>query len=297
MQRWGIHPQRSKSLQIKSENGVPIQYNYWDYIEAFSKGFYYQNNKRKHTWFFKLCPNILAQNNSFPNWFYIWWSKFGPKPEFLPDEVQTALKPFTQYYSQIKGKSADDPPGRLFLETMTIFGIPWIWRWDIQIGKNQIQLPILQRTFHYRWWTGADINQTLDQIKDKVSELKVQIQAQEKLSIKNPFLEISEQLREKFPQATKDELVVKTMSFMKEQFLQTVHTEVADDESMASANSKESKEDTNNPFTCLAGESQDPYEDELNEATPTIADVWDSMTEIMAEKLSQAKKKGKEKIG
>ncbi|KAI8536924.1 hypothetical protein RHMOL_Rhmol10G0294500 [Rhododendron molle] len=86
---------------------------------------------------------------------------------------------------------------------------------------------------------------------------------------------------------TDNEVVLKTMDFMKEQFLQTVRQE-ADDESMASA---KSNDEDNNPFSCLAGESQDPYEDEQN--TPTLGDFWDSMTEIMAERLSS--NKGKEK--
>jgi hypothetical protein len=292
IQRWGINPQKSKVLNIKTENRVPFQYNYWDYIEAFTKAFYYQNEKRKHSWFLKLCPYILTQDKEYPNWFYTWWSKFGPKPEYLPNEIQLALKPFTQLYSQLRGEYVNKPEGRLFLETMTIFGIPWIWKWDVTIGSNQLQLPTLQRTFHCRWWKGADTNETLERIKAKVAELKVHVQQQEKLSIKNPFLEISAQLKTKFPNASDDELIVKTMSFMKEQFLQTISTEVADDESMASASSKD---DTNNPFTCLAGEAQDPYEDELSQEIPTLGDVWDSMTEIVADKLSS--KKGKEKMG
>ncbi|KAI8560740.1 hypothetical protein RHMOL_Rhmol04G0280000 [Rhododendron molle] len=128
---------------------------------------------------------------------------------------------------------------------------------------------------------------TIDDIKAKTQELGQQLKQKEKLSIKNPFLEISAQLRSKNPSLTDNEIVLKTMDFMKKQFLQTVHQE-ADDESMTLA--KGNKED-NNPFTCLAGESQDPYEDDQN--TPTLGDFWDSMTEIMAEKLSSNKSKEK----
>lgn len=79
MQRWGIHPQKSKSLSIRNENGTStIQYNYWDYVKAWICAFYYQNQRRKHSWFFKLCPNLIVQND-FPNWFIIWWSKFSGK--------------------------------------------------------------------------------------------------------------------------------------------------------------------------------------------------------------------------
>ncbi|KAI8572125.1 hypothetical protein RHMOL_Rhmol01G0174200 [Rhododendron molle] len=77
------------------------------------------------------------------------------------------------------------------------------------------------------------------------------------------------------------------MDFMKEQVLQSVHHE-SDDESVTLA---KSQEEDNNPFTCLAGESQDPYEDEEN--TLTLGDFWNSITAMMTEKLSS--KKGKEK--
>ncbi|KAI8553004.1 hypothetical protein RHMOL_Rhmol06G0311600 [Rhododendron molle] len=57
------------------------------------------------------------------------------------------------------------------------------------------------------------------------------------------------------------------------------------------ASAKNNEEDNNNPFTCLAEESQDPYEDEEN--TPTLEDFWDDMAEIMTEKLSSKKEKEK----
>jgi hypothetical protein len=108
--------------------------------------------------------------------------------------------------------------------------------------------------------------------------------------VDNPFLKISAQIKAKFPDLSGDQILVKTMDVMKQQFVQTLGStsRIADDESMSSA---KSMEEDNNPYGCLAGESQDPYEDDGS--TPTIIDYWDSMTQLIADQL--AKKKGKEK--
>lgn len=172
------------------------------------------------------------------------------------------MESFLQYHPQLRESNV--PEGRTFLDAITIFGIPWIWRWDIQIGTNDLGLPILQRIYQYRWWKGAKMEKTIVTIKSKNQELRQQ--QQENFSIKIPFLEIPAQIRAKNPSLSDNEIVIKTMDFMKDQFLQSVH-KVADDESMTSA---KSNEEDNNPFACLAGESQNPYEDEGN--TPTLGD-------------------------
>ncbi|XP_058195990.1 uncharacterized protein LOC131312325 [Rhododendron vialii] len=284
----GIHPQQSKTLSIKAENGIPVHYNYWDYIEAWTKAFYYQNQRRKHSWFLKICPNLVGQQE-LPNWFYMWWCKFGTRSDYLIPEVQKELEFFTNHHPQLQETNTSE--GKSFLFIIMTFGIPWIWKWDIQFGNNKFGFPVLQRTFQYRWWKGINLNQTLAKIKAATQELKLQLKRKEQSSKKNPFLEISAQIKAKNPSLTDDELVIKTMDYMKNQFLQSVQgTHIADDESMTSA---KSNEEDNNPFTCLAGESQDPYEDDGTTPAPTLGDFWDSMTEMMAEQLSS--RKGKEK--
>lgn len=83
------------------------------------------------------------------------------------------------------------------------------------------------------------------------------VRSQEKKPISNPFLEISKKIHEENASLSKDEVVIKTMDFMKNQLFETFKTP-RDDESMTSIKSAED----DNPFTCLAEESQDPYEDE-----------------------------------
>lgn len=85
---------------------------------------------------------------------------------------------------------------------------------------------------------------------------------------------------------------------MKEQFLQSFPK---DDTSMKSGTSHGDPDDEphtdpyedENEFTVLAGESQDPAE---AEADPNFGDFWDSLTSMIADKMSQEKdRKGKGK--
>ncbi|KAL7225904.1 hypothetical protein ACSBR1_021121 [Camellia fascicularis] len=77
------------------------------------------------------------------------------------------------------------------------------------------------------------------------------------------------------------------MDFMKEQFLQSLSR---DDTSMkSSSGSHGGPKDEHfdplldeNEFTVLAGESQEPEE-------PNMGDFWDSLTGLIAEKMSQEK--------
>ena len=84
------------------------------------------------------------------------------------------------------------------------------------------------------------------------------------------------------------------MDFMKEQFLQSLSR---DDVSMQSGTSSEGPEQhldpelDENEFTVLAGESQDPTDND-----PNFGDFWDSLTILISEKISQDKdRKGKGK--
>lgn len=87
------------------------------------------------------------------------------------------------------------------------------------------------------------------------------------------------------------------MDYMKEHFLQSLSSR---DTSMKSSSSTQSEEEQFNPltdeneFTVLAGESQDPNDDPTNNE-PNFGDFWDSVTEMIADKLSQDKTKGKGK--
>lgn len=72
------------------------------------------------------------------------WSKFGPKPDIFLIEFQKEIESFIQFYShQLRG--TNQPEGKLSLMTMATFGLPWIWRWNVQYENNEMGLPILLR--------------------------------------------------------------------------------------------------------------------------------------------------------
>ena len=108
-------------------------------------------------------------------------------------------------------------------------------------------------------------------------------------SPENPFITIQNSLRNKNPHLSDQDLLIKTMDIMKEQFLQSIAPPAKDDASMISTYSYESVQDDNsNKFPVLAGESLDDSPD------PILGDFWDSLTCMIAEKME--KDKGKKKV-
>ncbi|KAG5571211.1 hypothetical protein H5410_060977 [Solanum commersonii] len=77
---WGISSMKERLISL---NKIPTNFTYWDYINAFSKVLYYNNERHKHTWFIKVCAKIFV--DPIPNWFLNWWSYHGPRVKILPD--------------------------------------------------------------------------------------------------------------------------------------------------------------------------------------------------------------------
>lgn len=44
--QWGVHPQNTTELSLQT-GGRTVHYNYCDYIMAWTKTFYYQNDKKE----------------------------------------------------------------------------------------------------------------------------------------------------------------------------------------------------------------------------------------------------------
>ncbi|CAK8578290.1 unnamed protein product [Lathyrus sativus] len=87
---WGLNPNAEKAIRIAE--GKYIYFNYWDYVQAFTQAFYYQNPKNKPSWFFSINQEMV--NKPIPNWFYEWWAKFGPSLEILPKEILNLYNPW-----------------------------------------------------------------------------------------------------------------------------------------------------------------------------------------------------------
>lgn len=174
---------------------------------------------------------------------------------------------------------------KLFVHFIIRFSIPWIWKWDFRCDY-QNKIPRLKRIFFTKWWDKG-LNPTLPELLKTIKNhtqacLDVIPQSLPSPVPINPFVKIQADLKQKFPNLTETELIVKTMDYMKTQFLQSL---VSDDVSMKTASDEESEQD-DNQFNVLAGESQEPE--------PTMGDFWDSLTSMISEKLEQDKKgKGK----
>jgi hypothetical protein len=259
---WGFNPNGEKAIKIAE--GKYIYFNYWDYIQAFSQTFYYQNPKNKHSWFFSVNPNILVSD--LPNWFFEWWTKFGPSLEILPKEILDLYKPWCDN-SILISKIASNRlitgqcPAIFFIK----FQIPWIWRWSLNISKDRFNIPILERSFFFKWWnkmSPEDVKKISEAINKEIQEdeskkSKVQDASQFSLDqIKNYF-------QKKYPNESEDDIMIRTLDHMKAQFFRTFPIGKEDAMSTSSQGSMD----------ILAGESQ----------PPTPEDFWEGLIEVMVQ--------------
>jgi len=137
-----------------SFNKVSMKFTYWDYIQAFNKVFYYNNERHKHTWFIKVCAKIFA--NPIPNWFLNWWSYHGPTIKILP-------KPFLKLYREWVKVSPDlnnlyHQEHICYMQQIEHiyffieFSVPWIHKWDPEVDFTEEQIPCLYRTYYNNFW-------------------------------------------------------------------------------------------------------------------------------------------------
>ena len=73
--QWGIHPHTTRTLTNTRNKDFKVKYSYWDYVDSFTKVFYYQNPVNNHTWFIRISPEVLK--TELPIWFLIWYEKCG----------------------------------------------------------------------------------------------------------------------------------------------------------------------------------------------------------------------------
>ena len=266
---WGLNPNEGKAIKIAE--GKYVYFNYWDYIQAFSKAFYYQNPKNKHSWFFTMNPEVL--NKHVPNWFYEWWSKFGPSLEILPESIMKLYNSWCDNSPLVtRIKSERLIFGQCPFIFFTKFQIPWIWRWTISVDQDKLGIPILQRNFFYKWWT----RMSSEDIQKIESNIKMVIYHDEKQSPGEQRSQASMEnlktyFQKKFPSETDHEIMRRVLDHMKNQFFNTFSSQFSkEDQSMKTVSSQGSME-SNNSFNCLAGESQD------EEPAPTPEDFWEGL--------------------
>ncbi|KAG5571252.1 hypothetical protein H5410_061018 [Solanum commersonii] len=116
-----------------------MNFTYWDYIQAFNKVLYYNNDKHKHNKFIKVCAKIFAEPIS--NWFINWWSNHGPTVHILPESFLRLYKEWTKVSPDLNKLYHVDHICWLestdhiyfFIE----FSIPWIHKRTPEIPKQK----------------------------------------------------------------------------------------------------------------------------------------------------------------
>nr|POE78344.1 hypothetical protein CFP56_75275 [Quercus suber] len=84
---WGQHPSLLKNL-TNTKGFTELQYSYYDYMDAFEKILFYQNQDFDHSWFIMFDKSFSSQ---IPSWFLKWWKMFGSIPQIFPEPLQDAL--------------------------------------------------------------------------------------------------------------------------------------------------------------------------------------------------------------
>ncbi|RZC16287.1 hypothetical protein D0Y65_009513 [Glycine soja] len=127
----------------------PVGYTYWDYVDAWTKVFWHQNTRFKHSWLIYFKTNTIY---NFPNWFLQWWDFFGPIPEIFPETVQQGFSQFKKQYNSQESRIPAD------LKYFSSFALSWIFSWQYRYNKTEKtnQYPSLQRHAFVKWWTQFD---------------------------------------------------------------------------------------------------------------------------------------------
>ncbi|KAG5630729.1 hypothetical protein H5410_002446 [Solanum commersonii] len=125
-----------------------------NYINAFSKVLYYNNERHKHTWFINVCAKIFVDPIS--NWFLNWWSYYGPTVKILPDPFLKLYKNWVKISLDLNDLYHSDHVCYIeqieqiyfFIE----FSIPWIHKWIPKVGFTEEQIPCLYRIYYNNFW-------------------------------------------------------------------------------------------------------------------------------------------------
>ncbi|KAL4604280.1 hypothetical protein ACB092_10G181600 [Castanea dentata] len=152
-QDWGQHPFELRILKnYRSPSGSALYYSYYDYMDAFEKVLFIQNQNFSHSWFMMFSREFMGQ---LPSWFLRWWEMFGSVPQIFPDPLQDALRYFDLRYKTLNHRS-QFPVILLFSQR---YRIHWISKWEYKINTN-----LLDREFLVKWWDGLRIEQIINQV-------------------------------------------------------------------------------------------------------------------------------------
>ena len=284
-EEWGLSTLKEREF-IMPPSKTPVKFTYWDYIESFHKAFLYENPQRKHTWFFKVCENVYKLNKDIPNWFVNWWLSYGPSIDILPEdpfrnlygEWITVSPRYLKHITHKTGGLEVISSLHYFME----FSIPLIWKWLPHVDYTPSSFPSLQRKYFTKFWPkmlhkdpdtkAFQAQQTIDHINQQIQKY----QQQKKISATSS--QDSQQVH-----TTKEEIIKNFRSYcsqIKEDLRRIKSKEISEEED----SNEDSMSIENNPYHCLAGESQ------LEEEVMPLEDMLDMIEEsVLRKNLSNDK--------
>ncbi|KAL8031786.1 hypothetical protein ABFX02_13G050700 [Erythranthe guttata] len=292
-EEWGLSTLGEKEY-FRPDQKIQVKYNYWDYVEAFNKAFLYENPVRKHIWFFKICPNVYKKD--IPNWLSQWWLSFGPTVKILPEPYRglyaewVKISP-TLIEAEHTSKWIERMP---FFHFFIEFGIPWIWKWEPELGHTPQNIPCIKRATYTKFWKRMlrknehgviEGQETIDKIQGHIQEYKKQIQLKQQREAPNSFQHLSRKLNFHRGQMTEKELIASYMEEVKKDLVRNFGIEYHSDISMATSSHDDEE-------YCNPDESQDSYG---NEADISIDDIINNVKQSITEQIqSFTTTKGKE---
>ncbi|KAI5671407.1 hypothetical protein M9H77_11771 [Catharanthus roseus] len=148
------------------------------------------------------------------------------------------------------------------------FSIPWVWKWTPEVGYTQQNFPCLRRATHSRFWdrlikldpdTKANHGKNiLDEIQQKIVLYKQKKDTGD-VKLTSPFRQLTSMLKLQKDVIPKEDLIKSYMQELKKELIKNLLPADKTDISMAGSSNED----------CLAGESQDPddnmLEDDLDE--------------------------------
>ena len=296
-EEWGLSTLKEKEF-IHPVQKITLKYNYWDYVESFYKTFLYINPKRKHSWFFKVCQKMY--NKSLPNWFINWWISYGPSIQILPEIYKglyvewVGVSPkLIDMMTKTNGNKEIIPSLLFFIE----FSIPWIWKWAPEVNYASDQIPQLERVFFTKFWRkmlvknpeNGEINskETLDLIKRTIAEYKTQYEFRKKKENPTPYQHIVDKLKMQGKgNISKEEILEAYLEEVKDDLIKNFDYHKSD------SSMKDLSEDEN-PYNCLAGESQPDDTEEI-----PLEDIFEEIKNTVSKRISKGESSiGKQKIG
>ena len=121
----------------------PQTFNYNDYKTAWYRAFFIMPNI--HSWFFNFHEQC---SNTFPVWFYHWWTMFGGLTMIFPVEAHEGWTHWNQTATNIELYMRD-------VQFFKQFNVAWIFSWEYRL-QHFLPHPYplsLVRIYKVKWWS------------------------------------------------------------------------------------------------------------------------------------------------